>query len=141
MALNGDTMSKCTIYTDGAYSSSRDQGGWAFVVVQDDIKIYSSFFPEQKTTNNRMEIMGCIEACKWAKRNNHKEITIISDSMYVIGTMTKDWKRKKNNDLWDIMDNVVDDLIIKWEHVKGHDGNKYNELCDILAVEASHAIV
>ena len=85
--------------------------------------------------------MGCIEACKWAKRNNHKEITIISDSMYVIGTMTKDWKRKKNNDLWDIMDNVVDDLIIKWEHVKGHDGNKYNELCDILAVEASHAII
>ena len=125
------------IYTDGAYSPSRSQGGWAFVVLKDDVKIYSSFFPVKDTTNNRMEIQAAIEACKWAKENGYDEITIFSDSMYVIGTMTLDWKRKKNNDLWSEMDDVTSTVKVNWEHVKGHNGDKYNELCDALAVEAS----
>ena len=60
------------IYTDGAYSPSRSQGGWAFVVLKDDVKIYSSFFPVKDTTNNGMEIQAAIEACKWAKEKDLK---------------------------------------------------------------------
>ena len=127
-----------TIYCDGAYSSSRDQGGWAFVVLRDGEKIYHSFFPEKNTTNNRMEIMGALRAIEWCIENNIKEFTIITDSMYVIGTQTLNWKRKKNNDLWDIMDEKIKGLCINWQHVKGHSGDKYNNLCDVLAVEASH---
>lgn len=132
-------MIKC--YVDGAYSSLRNQGGWAFVVLKDDFKIHSEFFPEKDTTNNRMEIQAVIEACKWAKKYSVTELEIVSDSMYVIGTMTMEWKRKKNNDLWEIMDNVTKDLSITWTHVKGHSGDKYNELCDSLAVEASKTII
>lgn len=132
-------MIKC--YVDGAYSSLRNQGGWAFVVLKNDFKIHSEFFPEKDTTNNRMEIQAVIEACKWAKKYSVTELEIVSDSMYVIGTMTMGWKRKKNNDLWEIMDNVTKDLSITWTHVKGHSGNKYNELCDALAVEASKTII
>lgn len=128
------------IYTDGAYSPSRKQGGYAFVVIKDELKIHSYFFPEKDTTNNRMEIMAAIEACRWAKENNYPEIEIYTDSMYVIGTMTLEWKRKKNNDLWSIMDESVKDLSISWNHVKGHNGDKYNELCDALAVEATKVI-
>ena len=126
------------IYTDGAYSSSRDQGGWAFVVVADDLKIYSQFYPVKNTTNNRMEILAAMEACKWAKERNKLDITILTDSMYVIGTMTQNWKRKKNVDLWIEFDEVVEGMNIKFEHVKGHNGDKYNSLCDVLAVQASH---
>ena len=132
-------MIKC--YVDGAYSSLRDQGGWAFVVLKNDFKIHSEFFPKKDTTNNRMEIQAVIEACKWAKKYSVTELEIVSDSMYVIGTMTMGWKRKKNNDLWEIMDNVTKDLSITWTHVKGHSGDKYNELCDALAVEASKTII
>lgn len=132
-------MIKC--YVDGAYSSLRNQGGWAFVVLKDNFKIHSEFFPEKDTTNNRMEIQAVIEACKWAKKYSVTELEIVSDSMYVIGTMTMEWKRKKNNDLWEIMDNVTKDLSITWTHVKGHSGDKYNELCDALAVEASKTII
>lgn len=132
-------MIKC--YVDGAYSSLRNQGGWAFVVLKDDFKIHSEFFPEKDTTNNRMEIQAVIEACKWAKKYSVTELEIVSDSMYVIGTMTMEWKRKKNNDLWEIMDNVTKGLSITWTHVKGHSGDKYNELCDALAVEASKTII
>lgn len=125
------------IYCDGAYSSSRNQGGWAFVVLENDVKIHTAFFPVKDTTNNRMEIQAAMEAMKWSIENNHEEVTIFSDSMYVIGTMSMNWKRKKNGDMWNEMDNIVDKLKVNWIHVKGHNGDRYNDLCDVLAVTAS----
>ena len=125
------------IYTDGAYAPSRNKGGWAFVVIKDNKKIYSSFFGEEETTNNRMEIQAVIEAIIWAKENKLTKIEIFTDSMYVICTMSKNWKRNKNHDLWKILDELVLNMTISWNHVKGHEGDKYNELCDALAVEAS----
>jgi len=125
------------IYCDGAYSSKRDTGGWAIVVVDSGIKIFSNFFPAYKTTNNRMEIQAVIEACKWAIFNNIESITIYSDSMYVIGTVSMNWKKNKNKDLWNILDALSTKLNITWKHVKGHSGDKYNDLCDALANQAT----
>ena len=129
------------IYTDGACKTSDKTGGWAFVVIKDEEKVYSEFNSEDDTTNNRMEIMACIKALEYCLENNIKEIIINSDSMYVIGTMTLNWKRKKNTDLWQQMDSTIGGLNITWKHVKGHNGNKYNELCDTLAVHGSHLIL
>jgi ribonuclease HI len=128
------------IYTDGAYSSSRNQGGWAFVVLKDGTKVSSAFDSVVSTTNNRMEVQSAIEAIKHMKNQNIKEFTIYSDSMYLVGTMTKNWKRNKNVDLWIELDDLIQDLTINWEHTKGHSGNKYNDYCDMLAVHASHLI-
>lgn len=128
------------IYTDGGYSSSRDNGGWAFVVIQDGEKTHSEFFPEPNTTNNRMEITAAMEACKWAIENGHKEISIITDSMYVLGTMSKGWKRNKNNDLWCEFDKLAEQVAVTWIHIKGHSGDKYNTLCDALASQATFII-
>lgn len=128
------------VYCDGAYSSSRDQGGWAFVVLKDDIKIHHSFLPEKNTTNNRMEIQASLEACLWCKNNGYSDITVITDSMYVIGAISLGNKRNKNVELLAELDKAVEGMTIKWEHVKGHSKNKYNDLCDILAVEASHVV-
>lgn len=125
------------IYADGAYSPTRNMGGWAFVVLLDGKKIKSDFFPVPDTTNNRMEIQAAIQACLWAMETGVTEFTLYTDSMYVIGTMTKSWKRNKNHDLWEILDDLVDNLTITWTHVKGHSGNRYNELCDALAVQAT----
>lgn len=127
-------------YTDGAYSSSRDQGGWAFIILENDVKIHSQFLPVGNTTNNRMEILAAMNACLWAKENGYKDLTIFSDSMYVIGTMTKNWKRKKNVDLWIEFDEIILDMNVEFKHVKGHEGDKYNELCDALAVQASYCV-
>lgn len=125
------------VYTDGAYASSRDKGGWAFIVLKDGERIYHNFFFELNTTNNRMEIQAALEACTWLKENNFTEATLYTDSQYVIGTMSKGWKRNKNNDLWLLLDEATKDLKINWTHVKGHNGNKYNELCDVFATQAS----
>ena len=129
------------VYSDGAYSSSRDQGGWAFVVLKDREKISQGFGGVKKTTNNRMEIQSAMEALKYLKAEGISEFKIYSDSMYLIGTMTLNWKKKKNVDLWIEMDELVNGLNITWEHVKGHEGDKYNEHCDMLAVHASKLII
>lgn len=128
------------IYTDGAYSSSRNQGGWAFVVVQDNKVIHKDYEGLLNTTNNRMEIMGMLKALEWVKQNSIPlPIKIYTDSMYVIGTLTLNWKMKKNIDLWEILIPLVN-KDIEYLHVKGHDGNKFNEECDKWAVFGSNLI-
>ena len=132
------------VYTDGAYSSSRDMGGFAFVVLENKEKIYSYFFNEPNTTNNRMEITAVLKALYWLKEVGklNEEIIIYTDSMYVIGSMTKNWKRNKNVDLFSELDNIYKQFkTIVFMHVKGHSGDKYNELCDALAVEATKTII
>lgn len=125
------------IYCDGAFASSRNIGGWAFVVLQNGEKIHSNFYFIDGGTNNVAEIQAAIEACTWAYENNHNEITIYTDSMYVIGAISKGWKRNKNIELLAKLDKAVEKLNVTWTHVKGHKGNKYNELCDALAVQAT----
>ena len=126
-----------TIYTDGAFSSNRNQGGWAFIVIEDNEIITSDWDGVKNTTNNRMEMQSVLEALYWLKEEKIKEATIVSDSMYVIGTMRDNWKRNANLDLWYKLDEAVEGLKITWVHVKGHSGNKYNERCDVLAVQGS----
>ena len=128
------------IYTDGAYSSSRNQGGWAFVVVQNNEIIYKEYDGLINTTNNRMEIMGMLKALEWVKQNSVPlPIKIYADSMYVIGTLTLNWKMKKNIDLWEKLLPLVN-KDIEYLHVKGHDGNKFNEECDKWAVFGSNLL-
>lgn len=126
------------VYTDGAYSSSRNQGGLGIVFIKDN-KVIAKFSKTYKnTTNNRMELMAVIIALQSIKDEN--EITIYSDSMYVIGTATQGWKRKKNLDLWEKYDAVIDSFkTVTFKHVKGHSTNVFNNLCDEMAVAASQA--
>lgn len=134
------------IYTDGAYASSIDQGGWGFVVVQNDNILYKIGDTVKNTTNNRMEIEAVLRSLYFIlKYIDNEDIIIYSDSMYVIGTLTKHWKIKKNKDKWIVMKSLYDKIKltnnkINFIHVKGHNGNKYNEICDELAVFYSKVI-
>lgn len=129
------------VYTDGAFSSSRNQGGWAFVALQDGVRIHSNFDVIEGGTNNRAEIISVIEAIKYMQEVNINKFTIYSDSMYVIGTMTLNYKRNKNTDLWEELDKLVLNKQIDFKHVKGHNGDKFNTLCDTLAVAGSHLLI
>ena len=70
------------VYTDGAYKPSTDQGGWAYIVIDNDTEIYSDYGGKKNTTNNQMEIMAVIQALHWLMRNNESG-TIYTDSQYV----------------------------------------------------------
>lgn len=134
-------MNLYTLITDGAYSSARNQGGVGLVFLKNGEKIleYSKMY--KGVTNNMMELGAVIIGLRLIK-NPIDSLTIITDSMYVIGCATKGWKRKKNVKLWQEFDAQYERVKtlcpdIRFEHVKGHDGDKWNEYCDKLAVKAS----
>lgn len=101
---------------------------------------------EPKTSNNRAEISGLMaayEAIGHLRRLGcaARKITIWSDSQYAIYCATGVWQRKKNTDLWPILDKLMSALGkssgVKIEWVRGHAGNMYNEIADELATLAA----
>ncbi len=132
-------MKKITIYTDGSSKGNPGPGGWAALVMYDR-KTHKLFGSEPNTTNNRMELLAVIKAFEWVRENFKKDIPAVlvrSDSDLIIKTMNEGWKTKKNTDLWAQLGEVTEGLTIKWEWVKGHAKNKYNNECDRLAQEMS----
>ena len=135
---------KLKIYTDGACSGNPGKGGWAAIIL--DGKNQSSISgSENKTTNNRMELIAPIMALKKIKVKS--EITIYTDSRYVKDGITewiKKWKLNnwkssnkkpvKNKDLWVKSDNHCQKHNVSWKWVKAHASNKLNNLVDELAV-------
>ena len=117
------------IYTDGACIGNPGPGGWGVVILNGNDNQFLSG-GEKNTTNNRMEITAVIEGLK---NVDSKDLTVYSDSTYVINTITKGWKKNKNQDLWEILEKLVSEKNVKWEWVKGHSGNEFNEKADKLA--------
>ncbi len=142
------TGDRVEIYTDGACKGNPGPGGYGIVIVSGDkeTKISKGFF---NTTNNRMELLAAITALETVGAS--KNITLYSDSKYLIDGMTKGWaknwksnnwikadrKKALNTDLWDRMLYLEQKHTIEYVWVKGHNGHEYNEICDRLAVEAA----
>ena len=139
---------KLKIYTDGACSGNPGKGGWAAIILDDNLNQSSISGSESSTTNNRMELMAPIMALKKVKKKS--EITIFTDSKYVKDGIT-DWIKKwklnswkssnkkpvKNKDLWIKLDNSCLKHKVTWRWVKAHADNKYNNLADELAVSGT----
>ena len=118
------------IYTDGSCLGNPGPGGWAAIIEENGNKERLSG-REDETTNNRMEILAAIKGLQATP--SHSQITVFSDSQYVVNTMTKGWKRKANQDLWAALDTAVKERRVTWKWVRGHAGNPGNEEADALA--------
>ena len=129
------------IYCDGAYAPSRDQGGIGFVILNEDDEILAKGSKGYKNTSNqRMEQTAVLLAINSIKTPS--EIEVFTDSMYLVGTYTKNWKRKANQDLWKKLDYVISKhKSVKFTWVKGHADNEFNQLCDSLAFNASQELL
>lgn len=136
---------KVAIYTDGSSRGNPGPGGYGIVLLSDrgHKKEVSEGF--RKTTNNRMELLSVIVALEMLKPGAD-DVIIFSDSKYVVDAVNKGWvynwvkkgfKGKKNPDLWKRFLAAPKPANLRFEWVKGHDGNKYNERCDRLAVAAA----
>ena len=110
------------VYTDGAYSPKNDIGGIGFIIYKDNNKVCAFSKPYKHTTNQRMEQMACIVALHSIKQPSN--ITIYTDSMYVVGTMMNAWKRKCNLDLWSELDSLTNKHNVTFKHIKEHNGNE-----------------
>ena len=109
--------------------------GCAFIVLKDDEIIFEYSRNFGSGTSQRAELISAIESLYFL--NIPSEIELISDSQYLVNTMTKNWQRKVNNDLWEDLDKLNKKHKITWCWTKGHANNEINNRCDRLAVEAS----
>lgn len=125
------------IYTDGSCKGNPGPGGWAAIIFSGCNIIKQLSGGSQNTTNNKMEITAVIEGLK--SIDPRADIDIFSDSSYVINSMTKNWKRNVNQDLWKALDSEAAKHQLTWYWVKGHSGDPGNELADKLAYAAAEA--
>lgn len=135
-----------TIYTDGAASGNPGPGGYGVVLMAGPHrKELSEGF--RLTTNNRMELLAVIIGLN-ALRFPGSNVTIYSDSKYVVDAVEKGWvfgwekkrfKDKKNPDLWQQFLVLYRKHNVKFVWIKGHANIPENERCDQLAVAAYKA--
>jgi ribonuclease HI len=135
------------IYSDGACSGNPGPGGYGAILVygEHEKELREGF---RSTTNNRMEILGVIRGLQALKKPC--EVLVVTDSRYVVDTITKGWavkwrskgwmrdkvEKAKNWDLWQIMLPLCEQHVVKWKWVRGHNGHVMNERADVLAVKA-----
>ena len=137
------------IYTDGSATKSRS--GWGFVAVRNNEIIYQKSGVEHiGDTNQMMELIAALEACKWATNQHYDDIIIYSDSAYLVNCYNDKWFVKWENNNWKNSKNEPVANIDLWKQlimyfrlpninfvkVKGHNGNQYNEIADKLATGA-----
>lgn len=133
------------IYTDGACSGNPGSGGFGVLVKVPNKKDKTYSKGYRLTTNNRMELMAAIHGLKKVPEEI-KEVTIYSDSKYLIDAINQRWIDKwiavnfsgvKNSDLWTKFWDLYKERTVQLIWVKGHNGNMGNEICDKLATEAA----
>jgi ribonuclease HI len=149
---DASNLNGVVIYADGACTGNPGPGGYGVVLLYGEHrKEFSAGF--RLTTNNRMEILACIVGLQALKGDC--DVTVFSDSKYVVNAMTKSWalrwrrlgwKRKTENgelrdalnaDLWAQMLDLCEKHRVEFSWVRGHSGNVENERCDQLARAAA----
>lgn len=141
------------IYSDGSSRGNPGPGGYGAILRFVDPsggvhqKELSGGF--ERTTNNRMELLGVIVALEALKAPC--KVAVYTDSQYVVKAFTDrwvdGWKRRgwknakkepvKNQDLWMRLIAALEGHRVSFHWVKGHAGHPENERCDELATTAA----
>lgn len=131
-------------WVDGACKGNPGPGGWGVYVERNGTAFSSFYGGEPNTTNNRMELLSAINCLKSFPEGC--ELTVHTDSAYVLNGITswiEGWKKKgwrlgankelKNKELWQELDALNRTRKVTWKKVKGHSGDKGNDMADLLA--------
>jgi ribonuclease HI len=140
-------LPEVTVYTDGGADPNPGPGGWGVVLIHGASGKASKLRGgEPYTTNNRMELTAAIRALEALKRRCR--VHLFTDSQYLRkgitqwlpGWIERGWKRKdgelQNEDLWRRLAELIRQHEVRWDWVKGHAGNRWNECADQLATQA-----
>ena len=146
--IDPETMTRVTLYTDGACSGNPGPGGFGAVLQSGENRneLSGGF---RSTTNNRMELLAVIAGLETLRKPCG--VTVFSDSRYIVDAVNKGWavrwrangwrRNKKdkavNPDLWGRLLKQLERHDVEFRWVKGHAGNPGNERADKLAVKAS----
>lgn len=149
-------MRQLEFYTDGAFSSRTEMGGWGAICVENNIIIDKQSGYEPYSTNNRMELTAFLSALENIDtiETTQTKVIIYTDSAYIANCINQKWYSNwmsngwrtsdrqpvKNQDLWTriVALYIKNNVRFKMEviKVKSHSNNIYNEMADRLAVAA-----
>lgn len=138
-------MKHVDIFTDGSCSGNPGAGGYGCILRYGSVEKEISGGSAQ-TTNNRMELTAVIEALRLLREPC--EVTLYTDSQYVVNGITKGWAESwKNNgwrkadrkpalnpELWDALLGLLAQHDVTFVWIRGHAGHPENERCDRMAV-------
>jgi ribonuclease HI len=120
------------VYADGSCLGNPGPGGWGVVVRDPDEVVTELNGHADATTNNRMELMAAIEGLRATERG--ADVILRSDGQYVVKSMTLNWKRNANQDLWALLDAETKLRRVRFEWVRGHGTDPINNRADELAL-------
>ena len=141
------------VFTDGSAEGNPGPGGYCALVRIPGRPDRELSGGTAHTTNNKMELTAAIVGLRTAIEAGATEVTVYSDSEYLVKGMTDwlpGWKRKnwqtaggqpvKNRELWEQLAQLVDGRTVRWNWVKGHAGHPENEHCDLVATAAARRV-
>ncbi|QQS45307.1 MAG: ribonuclease HI [Acidobacteriota bacterium] len=123
-------MKKVTIVCDGSSLGNgtiASRAGAAAILDYKGRRRISGEFLGNSTNQQAEIVAACIglEALK-----EPCDVEVVSDSQYVVKTMTGLFKRKANLDLWERLDAAARPHRIDWTWTRGHAGHPVQEKCD-----------
>lgn len=130
-------------YVDGSYNLKTKIYSCGVVILYkgEEIKINKAYDNENMVTMRNVagEIMGAVEAMKWAIKNKVEGIHIYYDYRGIECWCTGEWKTTKTGTLAyaDFYQKASQLIKIDFHKVQGHSGDKYNDMADALAKEAA----
>lgn len=136
------------IYVDGCCINNPGPGGIGVVILCNG-KRKELLQGYKLTTNNRLEIRAAILALQSLK--TPCSVTIFSDSKLLCDAFNQNWlvswrrndwrgslgKSVKNVDLWKMLLLETEKHLVTFVWIRGHNGNRENEICDKIAKEAA----
>lgn len=136
-------------YTDGSAHPNPGPGGFGVVIVDPKGEVIETYAKHCDNTTNNAEEMKAILYAVCRARLAGESAVIYSDSAYAINTFTNwmySWERNgwiksdgkipENLELVKAFFQIQKTVDVNFVKVKGHVGNKWNEMADKLATEA-----
>lgn len=127
------TLPEVTIFADGAAQPNPGPAGIGAILICGERRKELSK-PIGKATNNAAEIMAAVEALRALTKPCN--VTLYSDSRYVVSTMNREYQRGSNMALWILLDQAAEPHTVTWKWCKGHAGEPNNERANTLAEQA-----
>jgi ribonuclease HI len=154
-------MTAPRVYTDGSCAAPGAVGGWAWILVGDDVIACGSGVTPGSSTHQAAEVTAAIAGLSYVEAFGLSEVELVSDSRYLVDGMSRngrtgwahvaaasEWRTTrrqplKNRVLWERLLELESRLPVTWRHVLGHrpktdtsDDARYNREVDVLAGQA-----
>lgn len=145
-SLDINTSDAAVAYVDGSYNTSTGEYGYGvvFFYQNKEIHLKQGYSKDELSSMRNVagEIKGSEAAIRYALNNGISSLKIYHDYEGIAKWCTGEWKANKEGTIAykDFFERVKDKINIEFVKVKGHSGDKYNDVADRLAKEAANVM-